>query len=266
MDPIKFYRGFDQEFFYSFHKHSSDIELDELGKRYSLCLDRRGQTLGEILTGKRSPKKLRDDTLEELHSLAASEGKFANDLPLNVQADHFESETGFSQLPGELRRLVEGRSHVVRLVKPAEYDKNYWFYTQGENPPQNVYCREFGMDLLEFLRGVRSTNKAKLMGLRRAISFRKEGIYQFWALAPYVHLGLMQLGCEWSSSIGILIKIASKRYAQGQSPFTGHARFQLGYDERMPTHLIARLEAMRDIEHLKKGDYAKAYGIELPHR
>ena len=91
MDPIKFYRGFDQEFFYSFHKHSSDLELDELGKRYSLCLDRQGLTLGEILQGKRSPRELRDGTRQELESLAASEGTFANDLPLNVKGDHFES-------------------------------------------------------------------------------------------------------------------------------------------------------------------------------
>jgi len=171
MDPINFYRGFDQEYFYSFHQHSTDVKLDEMGKRYGLCLDRQGELLGEILAGKQSPQKLRAETLAQLESLAESEGKFASDLPLSIKARHFETETGFSRLPGELRRLVEGRSHVVRLVKPAEYDKHYWFYPQGEPPPQNIYCREFGLDLLEFLKSVRSTNKAKLTNLRKAHSF-----------------------------------------------------------------------------------------------
>jgi len=46
----------------------------------------------------------------------------------------------------------------------------------------------------------------------------------------------------------------------------GVAKFPLGYDERMPTHLLVRVESMRDIAFLKSGRYTTDYGIPLPDR
>jgi len=228
-NPVALYRKFSQEFFYKFHKHSSD-----------------------------------KDARQELEALAAAEAKYDNELPQNIQGEYFEDETGFSDLKGELRRLVEGRSHLVRLVKPSEYDKNYWFYTEGETCPQNVFCCEFGLDMIECLKGIQITHRARLFNLRQALAFQGEGVYQFWALAPYLHHGFMDLGYTWDRSILTLLKIASKRFARDGQPFAGRVAFQLGYDERMPSHLIARMEAMRDIRCLKKGEYTKTFGIELP--
>jgi len=264
MGPIELYKKFSQEFFYSFHKHSSDLELGELGRRYSTLLDKNEQVIDDILTGQKPPKLLRRQVQQELEALAAAEAKFANELPLNTKGEHFESETGFSGLQGELRRLVEGRSHLVRLIKPSEYDRNYWFYTEGDSRPQNIFCSEFGLDMIEYLKCVKEARRAKLVNLRRALAYKKQGVYQFWALAPYVHLGLMAQGCTWDQSMTLLLKIASKRYAQEGQPFAGSTDFQLGYDERMPSHLIARMEAMKDIECLKAGEYRKRYGLELP--
>ena len=257
MDPVNFYQRFTVEFFYSFHKHSSDIELEELGKRYNTCLEKNRATISGILDGSKHPDDLRSETRQELESLADAEATFSNDVPVNIKAAHFDSETGFRRLHGELRRLVEGRTHLVRLIKPSEY---------GDDPPQNIFCQEFGLDLLEYLKGVRSTNKAKLTNLRKAIACRKNGIYQFWALAPYVHHRLMEIGCAWDISMMTLLKIAGRRYAKTRQPFAGRTKHQLGYDERMPTHLIARIEAMRDIACLTNGHYAEQYGINMPER
>ena len=74
----------------------------------------------------------------------------------------------------------------------------------------------------------------------------------------------MTLGYAWDTSIMTTLKLASKKFARDGQPFTGTAPFQLGYDERMPTHLISRMEVMRDIRCLKKGEYTKKFGIKLP--
>jgi hypothetical protein len=266
MNHVGLYRTFSQEFFYSFQKHSTDLELEELGRRYSAWLDRNGRIVNAILSGGKQPDELRDEVRRELESLARAEAKFANELPQDIQGAHFESETGFSRLDGKLRRLVEGRSHLVRLVKPSEYDKNYWFYAGSDDPPQHVFCSEFGLDMIEYLQAVRNTNKVKLKNLRKAIACRIEDVCQFWALAPYVHHSFMELGYAWSTSIATVLKIAGKRFAREGRPFAGRAKFPLGYDERMPTHLLARMEAMRDAGCLKRGEYTSQYGIELPDR
>ena len=156
--------------------------------------------------------------------------------------------------------------HLVRLVKPSEYDKNYWFYATGDGPAQHVFCREFGLDMIEYLKGVQATNKAKLRNLRRALAFRRQEVYQFWALAPYVHHGLMGLGYAWDQSMMTLLKIAGRRFAQEGQPFAGSVRFSLGYDERMPSHLLARMEAMRDVGAVARGEYSARYGIAPPDR
>ena len=264
MEPAELYKKFDQEFFYNFQKHSTDIELEELGRRYHQCLDKNERVLNDILEGRKHPDDLRDDVKQELDSLAGAEAKFAKELPLNIKGEHFDSETGFNELEGKLRGLVEGRAHLVRLIKPSEYDRNYWFYSQGDNPAQNVFCSEFGLDLIEFLKGVRTVNRTKLANLRKALAFQKREIYQFWTLGPYLHHRLMELGCSWNASIMTILKIAGKRFAQEAKSFAGTAKFQLGYDERMPTHLLARMEAMRDIILLQQGDYTEKYGIVVP--
>jgi hypothetical protein len=264
MEPIALYRTFSQEFFYNFHKHSTDLELEELGKKYRAWLDKHGKTVNAILKGRQSCGALRPEARNELEFLAEMEARFPNELPQNIRGEHFESETGFSSLKGKLRRLVEGRTHLVRLIHPSEYDKNYWFYATGENPPQHVFSREFGLDLIEHLRSVTATNRSKLANLGKALAFRQQEVWQFRTLAPYVHHSLMQLGYPWQMSMITLLKIAGRRFAQEGAPFTGSTRFQLGYDERMPSHLLARVEAMRDIERLRRGDYTSRYGIAVP--
>ncbi len=264
MEPIALYKTFSQEFFYNFHKHSTDLELEELGQKYGAWLNKHGQTVNFILKGRQPPGKLHPEARKDLEFLAEMEARFPNELPQSIQGEDFESETGFSDLEGKLRRLVEGRSHLVRLINPSEYDKNYWFYATNENPPQHVFSREFGLDLIEHLRSVTVTNRAKLINLGKALAFRQTEVNQFWALAPYLHHSLMQLGYPWQMSMITLLRIAGRRFSQEGAPFTGSTRFQLGYDEKMPTHLLARMEAMRDIACLKRGDYTSRYGIALP--
>lgn len=264
MEPLALYRTFSHELFYNFHKHSTDLELEELGKKYDLWLKKNEQTANAILEGKQPPGQLRPEAREELEFLARMEAKFPNELPQNIRGEHFESETGFSSIEGKLRRLVEGRTHLVRLIKPSEYDKNYWFYSASDTPPQHVFSLEFGLDMIEFLKGVSIADGAKLRNLGRAIAFRRKDVYQFWALAPYLHLGLTKLGFPWQMSMATIMKIAGRRYSQEGAPFAGSTRFQLGYDERMPTHLLAYMEAMRDVRCVKRGEYAERYGIAVP--
>ena len=266
MKPIALYTKFNQEYFYHFHKHSTDVEIEELGKVYTTWLRKHERLVNEILIGTAHPDELRDDAIRQLESLARAEAKFANELPQDLRAESFESETGFSHIEGKLRRLVDGQSHLVRLIKPAEYDKNYWYYKDGESIPQHVFCSEFGLDLIEYLKSVTIANRTKLKNLRRAVAFRMNEVNQFWTLAPYLHYNLMQLGYSWSTSITTLLKIASKRFTGEGRPFAGVAKLQLGYDERMPTHLLARMESMRDIACLKNGRYTTDYGIPLPNR
>ncbi|MFC1762061.1 hypothetical protein ACFL6U_08265 [Planctomycetota bacterium] len=264
MELIELYNKFNQEFFYNFDKHSTDLELEELGKRYRRCLGKNSQMINDILTGHKHPDELRKDARSELEDLAAAEAKFAKEIPTSVEGEHFEYETDFSSIAGQLRGMVEGRSHLVRLVKPSEYERNYWFYTQGEHRPQNIFCSEFGLDMIEYLKAIKINNRRKLADIRRAIGYRKYEVYQFWTVAPYLHNSLMKLGCSWSMSLMTIVKLAHKHFEDEGQPFAGLVKHQLGYDERMPTHLVARIEAMRDISCLKRGEYAQRYGLELP--
>lgn len=263
MEPIELYNKFDQEFFYSFHKHSTDLELEELGKRYRTCLRKHEGVINDILKGERPPGELKREVRSELEFLAVAEAKFPIELPHDLGGEHFEIETEFQSVEGPLRGMIGGRTHLVRLIKPAEYDRNYWFYTEGHSPPQNVFCSEFGLDLIEYLKAVRVPQREKLNNLRRALAYQHKEVLQFWTLAPYLHFSLMNLGYSWSQSITTVIKIASRRFYYEGQPYTGVAHHQLGYDERMPSHLLARMAVMRDVALLKRGEYARLYKIEF---
>ena len=93
MDPIELYRKFSQEFFYNFHKHSTDLELDELGRTYSTWLKKNDRMINDILSGNKYPDELRNEARHELESLAKAEAKFPKELPLDIKGNHFESET-----------------------------------------------------------------------------------------------------------------------------------------------------------------------------
>lgn len=264
MELVDFYSRFDAEFFYSFEKQSTDVEMEELGRRYSAWLGRNAAVVNAILSGQSGPDDLRREAKLELEHLAGAEAKFQKALPADVRGEYFESETGFNRIEGRLRGLVDGRVHLVRLVKPSEYDRNYWFYSQGNHQPQNVFCSEFGLDLVEYLKNVRVTNAEHLRILRKALAYQRHEVFQFWTLAPYVHDGFMGLGYSWTESMRTLLKIARTQFAHKGHPFAGSVRVQLGYDERMPSHLLARMESVRDVACLRTGVYAKEYGIAAP--
>lgn len=57
---------------------------------------------------------------------------------------------------------------------------------------------------------------------------------------------------------------SGRRISQEETPFAGSTRFQHGYDERMPTHLLARMEAIRDVGCVRSSEYARRYRIPLP--
>jgi len=167
------------------------------------------------------------------------------------------------------RRYITGRihSHLARLLLPERYmpikldSKRPTEQALLATPVKNDICAAFGREYIQFVAALSPRNGRDAQRVYEVIGDEGEAVFNFWTLAPYVHLNLKQQGLTPQDSMAKLfdtIRAARKRKQDTQEAYTvfdyygslPHFRKALGFDERMPTHLYAYLEARLLIDSL----------------
>ncbi|GEM_PF-4918708 len=198
-------------------------------------------------------------TLKEILTEKPTEG-------LLITLDDLAQEAGVS-LRGEQRNYLCGRvsRHLARLMFPQEYAKGMNELYGITKKPQNGFCAGFGKDLIRCLASTSEKGDSSSSGATDAGKFQSvvgtEGfqVFQFWTLAPYIHLNLTERGLTAAESARRIIAWAISSYDPNRpinSDFNLEHTFKisrtpgwifeenrqlLGYDQRMPTHLKTRL-------------------------
>lgn len=255
--PIDLYKAFDQHFFRPSKREESAAE-------YRAFLEQWEERINGILP---NPAATVDDlsVYAELEKLEQWEHKHMSMIRkpvegLKITIDDILRKTNVS-LEGRQRAYVAGRAelHLARLVFPEQYANNWNVYYGITERPSNQHCEEFARDLLHYFGTIPKQTKKKFLEVDDADRFREvvssegDAVFLFWTLAPYVHLNLKERSLSAEESAKKIVQWAQTAHRERRDwdvrPELAHTHLVmayvgqsvLGYDERMPTHLRARL-------------------------
>ncbi len=260
-EPIDMYFGFDSGFF---HRKMGSTgaaavrDRTEAGEKYRNFLGRKREELNAALNGEVEPESLPKCVYDGLFGLAETEASWDTLLskdykivPLEVSESPVLKEVGV-KLSSESENYVCGRvmSHLTRLMLPKLYKPDGWDFLMQEEEmpePQNAFCAAFARDFVLHVSRIRPNFEDYELVSSETIGSEGDGVFTFWTIAPYVHLDLMQRDLDPEESMAAIFDWirASTRDSMQHTQFgnlgTYMRNIPLGYDERMPTHLRARL-------------------------
>ncbi|OGL62003.1 hypothetical protein A3C09_00735 [Candidatus Uhrbacteria bacterium RIFCSPHIGHO2_02_FULL_47_44] len=254
---IDFYQKFDPNYFYS--------DEQETGKQlYEQILQ--NSALVSVLAGEASVGTLGDEVWDMLQELTRKEQKFGDVLSKGNTLDDLEpllEAAQISALSPDRRAYVGGRTvnHFYRFLFPQKYDRKLAHFDQ-----ENLHAvpASFAKDFLQYVATMEEPNEEDADKISHMMSTEGSDVFVFWTLAPYMHDELMREGHDAKQSMERIfdwIREGFDRQQAGENyvchfPAAEFVRTRdrfsvLGYDERMPSHLLARLNAKKVIEHLE---------------
>ncbi len=157
--------------------------------------------------------------------------------------------------------------HLNRLVFPDRYIRNIVKLTElGDLEIQNSTCEAYGKALVHY--AVSTATEEEVKEVQHIIGRDGDGVVMFWTLTPYIYHDLTQRGCspeeavrrifDWTregceSKYEMQIKGEHNRfrYVREYEPMLPFKLRILGYDERMPSHLMSRLLSKTIARHLE---------------
>lgn len=262
------YRSFESRFFHSkYVGQSPEVDrqqIDEAAERYKKllsapeiesCLSSIDQVVSRELM-----MEIRDLVRQERKFCGVMSKKsevsdrkwFLNQLGIDLDSDH---------LPYFVGRAI---NHFYRLRFPEIYEP---FESANEKiyPTENQFCADFTEDYLRWVQSLKKPSEREARIIRDAIGTESEGVAAFWTLAPYISDEFKHAGKTSLESIENLMKIikqgerALNEYLNGGMdhyyrifefailPYdlTPRSVEILGYDDRMPSHLLARIQAKK---------------------
>lgn len=268
--PVDLYLDFDPAYF------ATKEDEQHHAAAYHELLRANRTTLNDIINKAAKPKDLPQKFYAELTRLAHQE-KTPCMQPLgSIESIDFLNRAGI-QLTEKQKPYVEGRIfyYLLRCLFPMyyptqeehEFEKNgkqikklVTKFDQGiltKNPHNNT-CIIFAVDYLNY---VTTLNPQRIQDVREIIDMigtEGPGPDMFWSLAQYINANLQQMGNTPSGSMDKIFRWIRCAYNEAHKvegdfsrnyfPETFFAKIgvyklkePLGYDERMPTHLRARL-------------------------
>lgn len=279
MDAVDFYLEFDQAFFVAGDGRLKGADREAAiaanAEKYRALLTENRKGLKQVLAGK---KTVGDAMLgivyQDLCRLMQVEQKDGGLLrkwvgdyaPLKVSLEDLCTAAGveFTRLSRNQQWYLRGRvgAHLVRLMKPREYDIEGSFSEKQQAllaKAQNTVCETFAREYIRWVSKYHPrTSYCDLKG-QYGIGSEGDGPGLFWTVAPYVHAELKRSGMTPDESMRKInqwwLRAAKSHAARGESLGFGMGDLEptvpsyrldsyLGYDERMPTHLGARLQAV----------------------
>lgn len=192
---------------------------------------------------------------------------------------HLLRELGIKLSEDEERYLQGNISvHLFRLAFPGEYSKDEFpemmAWVRKKFDIQNTTSLSFVEAFISYVKESQGKMDVKPEILRDTIGMEGPGVTSFWTLAPYVFDELLKHGLSDMESIGVVFSWIEDGVDRiDSSDFLDHLEFvtfpefglmedyeldgydfRLGYDERMPSHLIAMLMGRKVARELvKKG-------------
>lgn len=173
----------------------------------------------------------------------------------------------------QLKFLLDRSSaHFLRLIAPEEYSLKLKEKPEIYQKIQNNVCSKFTEDFLNYLSKLKEVKNEKLLAFQRIAGGEGEGTVIFWTFSPYIHLELSKLEKDAEKSIEKIFLWLENVYQRADElekrgsiyaffknnfDYTYHLRnfskdfnietknIILGFDERLPSHLLARLLAKK---------------------
>jgi len=282
---LQLYLGHDKHFF---HVQSLDTkgaeeeaELDELSARYTGLIEENKPLLEGVLGNEINLFEIPRDVFEELSRLVVSEHKHQMMVrKYDGQESRKALKTKLLEIAGaELTERQDNflgghvLAHTHRMILPVNYSRLVEFTLRRGLAEQirNSVCEGFGKELLQYLSTIPDEAIRLYENHFMEVTGASDSIdgFMFWTLAPYVHQDLKQRGLNQNESMKRIVTWAEvahdhklERAVESKLKHCtlGLQRFEciegirepLGYDERMPTHLRARLYAKQVSEELIK--------------
>jgi hypothetical protein len=267
VEPVELYLGFDKAFFrprrYDKTDAEAETEIEATAGRYKTLLQSNKGPLDAVLLNHSRPEELPVDVYRRLNGLVKPElkeenvriRKFTGPHPLKVDIPDIIRESGVSLTEGQKgyfgRRIPSHTtSHLCRLMLPMDYylpvSVFITKYDEIRRRAQNSFCRAFAEEFVRYCATLPDDFEDQ-MRISGAIGSEGQGVFDFWTLAPYVHLDLKQRGNTPDQSMAKIFEWirGSDRNRMLHANFDAFEIYPLkeplGYDERMPTHLRSRL-------------------------
>src|SRR3989338_2305154 len=277
---IDLYLEFEEHFFHTRKTDTKspdkETEIRETASKYRRLLEQNRRTVDAILVNNSEPEGINREFYQELNELTKSEKKPANILLKKFNAEQLLEPYGFNSLNENQKRYINGRplSHLVRLILPKVYSNETIAMDENikDKVFKNDFLSEFGQEFIKYMASI-ETPISEVKDIHNLI-IGSEGTNAqiFWTLTPYIYHDLkerkntpekcMKKIFNWikndlERARGIedidVSYITSLSYTDFYYFSTGTSRTLntekfgidelevLGYDERMPTHLRARL-------------------------
>jgi len=245
-EPVDYYLGFDSNFFY-------ERDNTEMSTQYARFLNQYRDLINGYLLSTQTPTdKYPADFTRELKDLAKNERKPWWKLQKDVDEDRLLELAGIAPNEG-ISSFVIGRIqyHLARLMFPLDAD-NVGDGTRALLAScQSPSGTTFTLDYLAYATSIVGESSDSISEVLGADA--KSAMY-VWKAIQYVHLGLREAGYsqtesmrtifEWLRGNKIILLGLEDDLARAYHQLD-HLRFDardiLGFDERMPTHLRARM-------------------------
>lgn len=235
---IEHYTRFDKRFF---HPRKREESSDNYAR---LLRDRERELEQAIQTGMFEKR-----VVDALTELGFAEIKHPSHAELFCDISILEDRTALGEIPLTERDKIDFRHfrHLLRLMFPLDYSPHDSLRTGGERfevkDISNGFCFEAGEEFIEFMKLGFDRMKKELF-IPTYVTEESREHRAFWTLYPYL-IGFTANNQKGKRTVEVLRKL-NTRTADGLFCDVGfELKHVLGYDDRMPTHLIARMFASR---------------------
>ena len=269
---VDLYKGFDENMF-----SDDGGRRSEIAGIYSAFLEDRSDLLEDALSLREFPIGASQLVEEALYTGIGggidSVGVFEKGYSSQCCKPNYNEMCkipGFEKLKGNQSSMARA-GHIARMVMPGEFSNIFASELRNGINLQYDIVRAFGLEAIEYFAGSDYTRKQSGL-VADTIGLEGDGVRNFWTLAPYIHDGLKEEGVSPGDSIKTIWDIVlnsftgfRESYEVGCTPLFlyGFTERNLGLDERMPSHLLARLQANRDVWALREGSYQTRIGREI---
>jgi len=247
------YQRFENDFFawrtpFGFAKKDEKEKITECTERYFAVLH--NEQIRDILTGNLPPFELSRKSIDELLQLTTYEQN-PSSMIVRTSRRGLDREGLLRELNVTMDEAVATHAHgpieahLWRLAAPEKYSEGLAENEMLRGKVQNSVCKNFARAYVEYGALVADKIKEALQRTTEIIGGEGGEVQCFWTLAPYLYDELQRTGYSSREAMEKVLKWTEEGNSFWDFGIYGSEsdNYVLGYDERMPSHLLARLLA-----------------------
>jgi len=254
---LDLYLGFDKDFFnterWDVTEEERANEINHTSSNYRGLLEMNSQLLNSVLDNDADPEALSTEFYKHLNGLCSLEKRHGCIASKGITIPELLAPFGYDKQRTQ-SYFYNGRVciHLTRLILPEFYSADMIRISRIDpNKIHNTFCRDFGASYIRYC-NTKTEDIRESDIIHRKIGSEGEGVFTFWTIVPYVFADLKQRGNDESQAMEKVFRWIFESYGEESrfqpkfAPVGMHFGFlkfpePLGFDERMPTHLRARL-------------------------